>query len=76
MPKPTWFNSNGVLLNEHEAEFLQLALDIEALLLPFEGRMPYRDLYDLARDAGLTAAGRRLIEHVNQPKKSRRPKKK
>ena len=74
MKKEPWYNHNGVILPEREEQFDDLMLAIEELLRPFDGRVTYRDLYDLARDAAITAAGRLLIDHVNRPPQKKRKK--
>ncbi len=82
MSKPSWFNDNGVVTREHEAEFQQLAQAIKELLRPLEDLATYRDLYELGWQASASAVSELVVEHVNQerlavnrPRKSRKRRK-
>jgi hypothetical protein len=48
-----WFNDNGVIVDEHQAEFQNLASVIKDLARGLADRVTVRDLYDVMRDAAV-----------------------
>lgn len=59
------YNSNGVVRDAAQDLFLELTSKFEAALLPLVDRMEFRDLYDFARDAAITAVGNQVCARVN-----------
>lgn len=59
------YNSNGVVRDVAQDLFLELTNRFEAVLLPLVDRMEFRDLYDFARDAAITAVGNQVCARVN-----------
>lgn len=67
-----WVSKFGVVAynTKYEQEFQELACGMQALLTKFEPRMSPRDLYDVAHQAAITAAGwlvaARALENHNK----------
>ena len=66
--KEKWFNSNGCYNysnTKQQDEFHAIVLKFRAAIKTLEGRVSYRDLYDIARDAASEAVGGLLRDHIN-----------
>lgn len=68
--KETWYTEFGVLraYNGNDAqmdEFLDIVEALQKAIKPLEGRVTYRDLYEIAKDAAATAVGNLVSAHVN-----------
>lgn len=54
-----WVSDNGVVAynTKHLGEFEAIAEKIKEVITPLVGRVTFRDLYDIAKDAAVTAVG-------------------
>ena len=72
MRREHWYNDNGVIKNARREEFETLAKRVGKVIAHLEGRMTYRDLYDVARDAAIVAVSNFVIKHVNSKPRKRK----
>lgn len=61
-----WFTARGALRASRDEEFSDLVIDIEKTLRRLEGRVSYRDLYEIGRLAANCAVAEMVREHVNR----------
>lgn len=60
-----WFTDLGSIRDDHVDEFYELAKDITEVLKRLDGRVSYRDLYEIAHQLSYHAVGDLVQYHVN-----------
>ena len=78
MKKISWFNSFGCPTSEGEKIISALEDDIQLFLTSYEKKVSYRDMYEMAQQAGSGAVSSMMSDHINSSwrKKKNRMKKK
>jgi hypothetical protein len=76
-----WYGQFGVLRayngnQDQMNEFQEIVRLVKEAVKPLEGRVSYRDLYDIAKDAAVTAVGELVCAYVNGQQALRRAKRK
>lgn len=61
-----WFDGDGVLKPERDPEFSKIVKAIKPLVKPLIGKASWRDLYELFKDAGISAVGELRCDQVNR----------
>lgn len=61
----SWFDQDGVLLESREEEFQKITRQVRKIAEPYVGKLSWRDLYDLFKDAGLSAVGKIRCDVAN-----------
>ena len=61
-----WFTPFGVIKATYAAEFAAVEAAFVKALSSLEGRVSYRDLYEIAHQAGAGAVSRMVCSHVNK----------
>lgn len=75
MGKENWYTEFATIKEKHRKEFDALVAKIQPIVKKLEGRMSYRDLYDISKDASITAVAN-LVCHRVDKKSSKKKKKK
>lgn len=69
----SWFNNNGALKREFNVQFEIIEQQLIKVFQQLEGRISYRDMYDVAHQAGQAAVAGLVRDHVNsKPLKRKR----
>lgn len=74
MKQDRWYNKYDCLTKEGEKVFSDLIGIIRTYLSKYEGIKSYRDLYAMARDAGLGSVQAMVADFVNKRESKKRLK--